>query len=175
MPKKPAKKHETTKLSTSSDHSPEPKQTEMADTGDFCPHSQTENKDIQTAVGVDVTKNDIDISHRLPRRQSHNREESSPPPPPIIVRFVRRSTRNQLYYARKHLRGKTPHQLHLGNSTNNIYVNENLTTTAKAKNERRKQLNRKYIWTSNGKIFTRKDSSSEVIMIPSLKNINRIN
>ncbi|XP_070546414.1 uncharacterized protein [Ptychodera flava] len=133
---------------------------------------------VAAAVGVDITPNDIDISHRLPSRQNPNQERHQPPA--IIVKFVRRSVRNSIYYARKNLRGQTPNQIRIGdNNTNNIYINENLTPTMKRLfhqvNERRKQLKWRFIWTSNGKIFTRKDETSEVISVSSAKAENRIN
>ncbi|XP_070543753.1 uncharacterized protein [Ptychodera flava] len=133
---------------------------------------------VAAAVGVDITPSDIDISHRLPSRQNQTQQRHQTPA--IIVKFVRRSVRNSIYYARKNLRGQTPNQIRVGdNNTNNIYINENLTPTMKRLfhqvNERRKQLKWRFIWTSNGKIFTRKDETSEVISVSSAKAVNRIN
>ncbi|XP_070573064.1 uncharacterized protein [Ptychodera flava] len=133
---------------------------------------------VAAAVGVDITPSDIDISHCLPSRQNQTQQRHQTPA--IIVKFVRRSVRNSIYYARKNLRGQTPNQIRVGdNNTNNIYINENLTPPMKRLfhqvNERRKQLKWRFIWTSNGKIFTRKDETSEVITVPSAKAMNRIN
>ncbi|XP_070543898.1 uncharacterized protein [Ptychodera flava] len=132
---------------------------------------------IAAAIGVDVTSSDIDISHRLPRRHSQQRERQLPPP--IIVKFVRRSVRNTLYYSRRNLQGKTPTHLHLDdNATNSIFINENLSPSVKRLfhqvNDRRKHLKWRYIWTNNGKIYTRKDDTSDAIIISSLQAISRL-
>ena len=146
------------------------------------PQHEGENTDdivmkIAGAVGVKVTPEDIDISHRLPRR--HQDQRGQVQHPPIIVKFTRRTIRNKIYYSRQQLKDKTPRQLHLDDqSTNRIYINENLTPTTKRLfhqvNERRKHLKWKFIWTSNGKIYVRKNEDAESIMISSLQSVNRI-
>ncbi|XP_077991077.1 uncharacterized protein LOC144445411 [Glandiceps talaboti] len=133
---------------------------------------------VAEAVGVIVSASDIDNSHRLPRRHQENTTERKQPPP-IIVKFTRRTVRNNIYYSRKNLKDKTPKHLNLDRqATNRIYINESLSSVMKRlfhqANERRKMLNWKFIWTNNGKIYTRKDADSQPIMIASSKAVNRI-
>ena len=49
---------------------------------------QTNNivKDVGKLLGVDITENDISVSHRMPQSQKH---KGKPGPPPIIVKFAR--------------------------------------------------------------------------------------
>lgn len=56
---------------------------------------------IATKIGVDMNTLDISTSHRLPARTSNK------DPPVIIAKFVRRDVRDQVYHARKTLRGIT--------------------------------------------------------------------
>jgi hypothetical protein len=53
-------------------------------------------------IGIDVTYEDISVSHRLPisRQADQNKD------PIIIVKFVSCNVRDKYYEARKNLRGK---------------------------------------------------------------------
>ena len=62
--------------------------------------------DIGEAIGVDITEEDISVSHRLaPNKRYPSR------PPNIIAKFVRRDMKEQLYRARNQLRNKTSHDI----------------------------------------------------------------
>ena len=53
-------------------------------------------------LGVEITRNDIDIAHRVPT------ESARPTPRPIICKFVRRIVKEEIIIARKHICKVTP-------------------------------------------------------------------
>ena len=59
---------------------------------------QTNNivKDVGKLLGVDITENDISVSHRMPQSQKH---KGKPGPPAIIVKFARRDIKDNFYHA----------------------------------------------------------------------------
>ncbi|XP_077980256.1 uncharacterized protein LOC144435543 [Glandiceps talaboti] len=145
------------------------------------PQDDDENTDnivvkVAATIGVNISPADIDISHRLPRKSNYH-ERNHPQPVPILVKFVRRAVRNNIYSARKHLRGVTSRNIG-ANSNNRIYINEKLTPANKQlfyqANQRRKEANWKYIWTNNCKIFIRKISNDPAICISTPTDLNRI-
>ena len=82
---------------------------------------------VAAAAGVNISPDDIDISHRLPRRTNRQGQQQ---PATIIVKFVRRTVRNKLYNSKKHLKDKTARNI--GYTRNNrLYISENLTPTNK--------------------------------------------
>ena len=145
------------------------------------PHEEDEDTDnivvkLAATLGVNISSSDIDISHRLPRKHNHQ-VRNQPSPAPIIVKFVRRSLRNYIYSARKHLRGVSTRDVGF-QSNNRIYINENLTPANKQlfyqANQRRKEGNWKFIWTNNCKIFTRKNTGDPPICISTSSDLDRI-
>ena len=149
--------------------------------------------------GVPVTKNgetsrenveDIvkqvsrSICHRLPvtgntskqveTRSTYRRRSTYPA---IIVKFVRRSKREEFNRARNKLRGKTVNDLKFNfNTGERMFVVESMTRANKELFSKglqaKKDLNYKYIWTSQGKIFMHKEDSSNVIHISCQKDID---
>ncbi|KAH7978626.1 hypothetical protein HPB49_006158 [Dermacentor silvarum] len=112
---------------------------------------------------------DIDTCHwvRTPKPDARN----------IVVRFVRRSKRNDLLSkCRKKkidtsmldLEGKTP-----------IFVNEHLTPKNKAllsdAIKKKKAAKWKFAWTSGGKVLVRKDEGSDIIHIAHEGDLDKIN
>lgn len=78
-------------------------------------------KKVGKLVGVDVTDNDISVSHRLPPSKSYKGKKAGPPS--ITVKFTRRVVKDRLYGARKNLSKKTT--LDLGYpAENKIYLAE---------------------------------------------------
>ena len=99
--------------------------------------------------------------------------------PAIIVKFVRRDVRDQFYAGRKHLRGKSTRDIGLSGITEHkIYIGESLTQQNRqlfnSCQEKKKQLNYKFIWTSTGRIFLRKDENSPSISILEMKDLDKI-
>ncbi|XP_077864342.1 polycystin-1-like protein 2 [Saccoglossus kowalevskii] len=126
---------------------------------------------VAAAAGVTISPNDIDISHRLPRRSNSRNHQ----PTSIIVKFVRRTIRNELYKSKKHLKNRSACNIEFA-SNNRIYINENLTPTNKQiffeANQRRNEKRWKFIWTTNGKIYTRKEAGHPAIRIAKLGDID---
>ncbi|XP_070531550.1 uncharacterized protein [Ptychodera flava] len=145
------------------------------------PQQDNENTDdivvkVAAAAGVRISSDDIDISHRLPRRTRRNSQDQHQPAP-IIVKFVRRTIRNKIYSSKKLLKDKTAR--HIGAATNyRIFINENLTPTNKQlfyqTNQLRTAKQWKFIWTNNGKIYTRKTTDDPAIHIATSKDLCRI-
>ena len=56
---------------------------------------QTNNivKDLGKLLGVDITENDISVSHRMPQNQKY---KGKPKPPAITVKFTRRDVKDNL-------------------------------------------------------------------------------
>ena len=152
-------------------------------------HEDTNNIVIKVseAMGLNVRKEDISVSHRLPvsRFEPTQRRTRSRPgtynTSPIIIKFVRRDVRERFYSARKNLRDKSARDLVYHNDTK-IYIVESLTQKnrellkecIKAKND----LKFKFTWTISGRIMMRKEVDSPAIHIRShadLKNLLRSN
>ena len=116
-------------------------------------------QEISSLMGLDLTENDISVSHRLPdTRKQHDR---------MIVKFTRRDTRDEIYRRRKALIGKTVKNLpSFANMSGNskIHVNESLTPYRKGLFSRiyafKKKHAYKFIWTTNGRIKLRKCEDS---------------
>ena len=121
-----------------------------------------------------TTLNDIDITHRIGTKQQPGRKQRHRP---IIVRFNTRSSRNNIYKKKKNLYTTTTKNIGFPEEST-IYVNENLTPWRKSlfgqANRRKKERIWKYVWTNNGKILARKDSTSQVINIECEEDIAKI-
>ena len=61
-------------------------------------------------MGVEVTDNDISVSHRLPPSKAYKSKKPAGPSP-IIAKFVRRDIKEAFYRARMKLKGKTTKDL----------------------------------------------------------------
>lgn len=105
---------------------------------------------------VTVEPGDISVAHRLPagnRRSVSPGTDTTPRGPgPVIVKFTRRSVRDQVYSARRSLKS----------ANNRIFINEHLTQENaklfKRARELVKQSKLASAWTMNGNVFT-KDSA----------------
>ena len=160
---------------------------------------ETENtNEIVSKIGelmrLDIEPEDISVSHRLPASKNYKGKR---PEPVIIAKFVRRDVKETFYRARKKLRDLTTKFVRrdvketfyrarkklrdlttkdLGYKVSkNIYINESLTESNKALFKEcvkvKKDLEFTYIWTSNGKIFLRKDKESPVVFIKTKDDI----
>ena len=116
-------------------------------------------------MGVPVGPEDISVSHRIPTSQKYQGKRSAPA---IIVKFKRRDTKEMFYRGRKELRGLTTKDFGYTNE-NNIFINESLTEANKelfkATLKVKKDYKYDYIWSTNGKIYLRKDRDSSAILI----------
>jgi len=117
-------------------------------------------KELSNELNVKLEEDDLSTVHRLPdTRSTKNR---------IIAKFVRRDKKDELYNARKNLKNKTANSIPSIRSDPNVqdkhgkvYINESLTPYRKKLFGKlcqyKKQHKFKYIWTTNGKIYLKKD------------------
>ena len=82
---------------------------------------------VGNVMGVQINKDDISVSHRLPMRQLYKGRRSVPA---IIVKFVRCDTKELFYQARKKLKDFTTCDLGFPDG-NNIFISESLTEANK--------------------------------------------
>ena len=147
------------------------------------PEVEGENTDdivikVGSLIGLEITKNDISVSHRLPkpsysaavREGPQSSSNTSSRASNVIVKFVRRETRDHFYKGRKFLRDKSTRDLDLARySENKIYISENLSQANKDLFKEslkvKKDLKYKFIWTFYGRTYLRKDSESPVVAI----------
>ena len=124
-------------------------------------------------VGVDIAKSDISTAHSLrPKRHSTIGE-----PPAIIARFINRNLRN-LIYSKRIAAKLIPENDFPISKMKRLYINENLTPERKKllwqTKQRMKQLEIKFLWTMNGKIYVRKDEDSTSVIIQNEEDLNKI-
>ena len=137
---------------------------------------QTNNivKDVGKLLGVDITENDISVSHQMPQSKKH---KGKPGPPATIVKFTRHNVKDNFYRARKQLKDLTMRDL--GYSEKNmIYLAESLTERNrmlfKDYSKVKKDMEFKFIWTLNGKIFMRKNKDSAVHHINNKEDLHKM-
>ena len=125
-------------------------------------------------MNVQIGDEDISISHRLPQSKKYQGKRGEPP---IIVKFTRREVKDRFYRARKKLRNITTQDLGF-ESSKHIYVNESLTEQNKDLFKEcvkvKKELQFTFIWTSNGKIYLRKNESSPVHHINTKADLRKL-
>ena len=140
--------------------------------------SEEQTNNIATNVGkllgMDITQNDISVSHRMPQSQKH---KGKPGPPAIIVKFTRRDVKDNFYRARKQLKDLTTRDLGYSEK-NKIYLAESLTERNRILFKDclkvKKDMEFKFIWTLDGKIFMRKDKDSAVRHINNKEDLQKI-
>ena len=123
------------------------------------PITENENTDeivcnIAKMIGVNIHATDISVSHRMPTGAQHTRT------PAIIAKFVHRKNKMKIFEKRKSVRSIKSSAVFKHPSK--IFIAENLTALNKdlyfraraAKNN----CGYKFIWTSNGKVFVKKNS-----------------
>ena len=129
---------------------------------------------VTKALHVDVTANDIEISHKL-RRKSGNK--------PIIVKFCSHKVKSKLYKERTKLKNIRVSNLFPGYATaaaaqGRIYVNQNLTEYRRGllekANQKRKDGLVKSVWTLDGKIFLKASPEGAPIRIYSNEDLDNL-
>ena len=100
-------------------------------------------------------------------------------PPAVIVKFMSRDVCEKLYRARKVLKNLTSRDLGYSEK-NRIFINESLTLSNKERFKGclkvKKEKGFKFLWTSGGTIFMRKDQHvhSKVIQINNANALRKI-
>ena len=135
-------------------------------------------------MNVQLASCDISTAHRLfnhtdrtffPSKEKNQQREKSHPPP-IIVRFANRDKRNEIYSNRKLLKSNPSSSSNF--ATANVTIQENVTSQRRSlyytAKQAKAQLNFKFVWTSQGRIYIRKDTDSEIYTISSLSDLAKL-
>lgn len=129
-------------------------------------------KTIGTALGVELTAEDIDACHRLGPKTDGRRRG-------IIVKFVRRQTKEEMLRKRKVKRNLNTSDIGISSGPAEIvYMNESLSPARRrvlnAARLLRREQNFSFVWVKNGKIFLRKDEGSKAIMLTNLDQVSEL-
>ena len=114
-----------------------------------------------TVLNVPLSKSDISLAHRLPKRPTDLR------PAGVIVRFTNRRARNAVFYGRRALK----------KGDVRVFVNEQLTTSRAAiLKEGRKLVKEKKLqgaWTNNGSVYIRLSDlpTSRPVKVQSIRDL----
>lgn len=135
--------------------------------------SQGDVTDVVKRIGAlldePVADADIDICHRV--------ATFIPDQKNIIVRFVQRSKRNKILEKAKKKRITTA-SLEFGGAASPVYVNEHLTGLNKkllgTAIAQKRRVGWRFVWCSGGKIFARKNETSDVLKITCLSDVEKI-
>ena len=120
------------------------------------------------SIDADVGPDDIDIVHRFKKGKRQ--------PNPIIVPFNNYYSKKEMYYGRRKLRKVNVRHI---SGAEKIYINENLTSQRAAlfkKVRDKKRLRQGWkVWTTDGKIFVKPDSSLDYITrINSVEDLEKL-
>ena len=109
-----------------------------------------------TAIGADVSINDVDIAHRVPARRQSNRSNT------IICKFVCCLAKEKVIAARKQTSNVQPEQLHLPSATklDSLQIYQHLTPRLQEllfeANKYKRANNFKFCWVKNKIVCLRK-------------------
>ena len=136
------------------------------------------NKDCETAVQKVLSHINPSISSSYYKcfEQGSIENESSTRTKPILIKFDSLQTRHNLFKNKKLLRNIETIELGIADSNLKIFLNENLCPSSKMlfgkANRERKAKEYKFIWTSSGTIWVRKNIDTNAIAIKTEKDIN---
>lgn len=120
-------------------------------------------------LDVTITRNDIDVCHRLGKRQGADR------PAGVIVRFDRRETKQILLEKRRIKRNFSTANLGYGGPAEPVYINESLSPGKRkllaAARAAKREKNYAYLWVRNCKIFMHKNQGDSVVVIQSMDTV----
>lgn len=125
-------------------------------------------------IGINIVPSDLEFAHRVqPRRaESASRARS------VIVRLRERIVKDQIIAAARKHRAMTAKDLGIGSESSKIFVNEHLTKESKmllnSCKQKAKEVNYKYIWTKNCRIYVRRNDTSPAIPINSSSDLLKI-
>ena len=110
-------------------------------------------------MGLELDKEDISTAHVQPTFDKVKDDK-------MIVKFTRRSVRNDFYGNRKEVAGSKVSSISslATESDKKVYISESLTPSKKklfgVVNKLRKKLQWKYIWSNNGRIYLKQAANS---------------
>lgn len=128
---------------------------------------------IASSISFTTSSNDWSKIYRQFRQTNQDK------PPSIVVFFNDLSKRDSFLATAKKHRGISTSKIGISGHDNLIYINEHLTKarkklfyTAKAFKDRN---NFKYLWTSKGKVYLRKNDGCQAINVNFYTNFDKIN
>lgn len=126
---------------------------------------------IGAALGIKLGVEDLDCVER----KRHRRED--PRPPPIVVRFVRRTVRDEVIRLRKVKRDFSTR--HLGkDSDDRIYISEEMSPGNKhlywLARQKRAEGKLKYVWFAGGRVRYRRQDGSPVVIVNKKEDLEGI-
>ena len=147
-------------------------------------------QNVAKALKVQLSKSDISTSHRLfnsnlndQHQKLLNHRDQQPSamrriqPPPIIVRFCNRDKRNEMFSKRLKLKSVS-NEIYPKPNAEILAIRENLTKFRKflfsEANKVKHALCYQFLWTRQGQILLRKDSTSRIIKISNLNDLARV-
>ncbi|KAI5631525.1 hypothetical protein NE865_15760 [Phthorimaea operculella] len=124
-------------------------------------------------TGVSVEDSDIDWAMRAgPKRST----ETNKTPRPIVVRFVRRTKRDEMIKVAKSKKNLTTEGVNITNENQKIYINERLTRENRLLfRQARNQFAAagfQFCWVQNGSVFIRRREGSAAIRLKSVSDLN---
>lgn len=124
---------------------------------------------VAVALGVEITRNAIDVCHRLGKRSNFTG------PAGIIARLVRREDKQLILDKRREKRNFNTTDLGMTQAATPIYINENLCPGRRrlyaAARQAKTEKKYTYLWIRNGRILMRKESSAPVKVINSMDDL----
>lgn len=125
-------------------------------------------------IGVSIEESDLEFAHRVQPRRTTSAERARP----IVARLRHRSVKDKIIAAARKNRNITTRELGMGGESNRVFVNEHLTKENKmllsSCKQRAKEVNFKYIWTKNCRIYARKNDVSPPIPISSASDLVKL-
>lgn len=131
---------------------------------------------IATKVGFKILPTDVDCIHRVRRYPLDSKPSTLAPN--IIVRFTQRTRKSELLALIRTRRGLSTADLDIDGPAKPVFVNDHLSPQNKVLYGRArkigKELNYKFIWLSDCKIFVRKNESTKAILISNANDLDKI-
>lgn len=129
-------------------------------------------KKVGTALGVEIKDEVVDACHYLGAKRDGGSRG-------IIVKFVRRSVKEELLKKRKVKRNLNTNDIGVTQTASSvIYINESLSPSRRkvlnAARAFRKDYGYTYVWVSNGKVFLRKNQGDKAIVVTSLEQLTTL-
>ena len=121
-------------------------------------------------VGVDISKFDLDIAHRVPSRNTNY-------PPPIICKFTRRIVKEDVMSRRSELKNVDLGKFGI-KETGRIRIYDHLTPKTQSLFNRaktfQKENNYTYCWTKNSNVLLKETEDSNIIRVTSIDVLGRL-
>lgn len=131
-----------------------------------------------TAAKVGVTIQDVDIDWTARVGPKRAPDFANKLPRPIVVRFVRRTKRDEVFRAGKSRKNLTTKDFNTGEKEHRIYINERLTKENRwlfrEARSRTSEAGFKFCWTRNGFVCVREREGSPAIQLRSQARLDEI-